>query len=732
MRAPVPRNPVLVVDFGTSTSSAALCGTTVRLLKEPATGSWSWPSAVYLDGDMILVGTPAENMKRDDPGAYRAEFKRLLGESVPIQLGDKDFQPEDLVAELLDEFARQAAELLGGRRPECLVLTVPASYGTADPRRELMIAAGQRAGFTEVELLPEPVAAAFAPVAGDQVEPGSLILVYDFGGGTFDAALVRIEPDGNHQVLGHAALQDCGGRDVDALIRGFIEGQFAAPQADDTEWYIKVELTELARRAKHHLTDAANAREFFGPAKAKVVMTRPELTELARPMIDNTIRCCLDLLTSANVPIDDVTAVLLVGGSSRMPVVTHMLQARLGRPVRKAEDLATAVVNGAAEWAKRVEHRSGPPVQAIAGHRPLRWDLPGGIGRMVRWLVRQGDDYQPGEQLGVVRLSDGVLWRLLADDLPGTVVNLHTRPGDPVTADDWLATVTSRAAKPSPVRPRVEGALVKVVFSADGTEVIAATRNNLITFDSGTAEPRETLPLQGALHQLVRGQDRRVRAVAVDRGVETAEVITAGETGPGRSVNGLGPVNTVALNHDGTLLAVATDSGTTRIIELRNKRVLVTLHPGEQVRCMAFSPDGQRLVTAGDTRIRMWDAVTSNPIAEWRPKQAAAALAFSPDGRMLCTGAGGSIVAWESVGGQHLVVWQNNSGVATDLTFSPDGTRVAAACGRNGALIWDAATGEELASAGHDEVVNGVAFSPDGRSLALCVDSGAIHVVEIL
>src|SRR4051812_7958819 len=178
--------PTLLVDLGTTTSTAALLvDGVVRLLKEPGTGSSTWPSAVCLAGQTLLVGTAAERSKRAHPEAYRSEFKRDLGNGSRIPLGDKSFTPQDLVVEVLRAFTR-LAERGAGRPIRHLVLTVPGSYAAHDPRRDVMIEAGECAGFSDVELLPEPVAAALAPMEGPSLHGESVVLVYDFGGGTFD------------------------------------------------------------------------------------------------------------------------------------------------------------------------------------------------------------------------------------------------------------------------------------------------------------------------------------------------------------------------------------------------------------------------------------------------------------------------------------------------------------------------------------------------------------------
>ncbi len=96
-----PAEPLLVVGVGTSTSSAVLVEGATTLVREPSSNRWSWPSAVCVDDHTVLVGTPAEHLRRVDPAAYRSEFRRDLGDPAAIQLGGKSFRPEELVTELL-------------------------------------------------------------------------------------------------------------------------------------------------------------------------------------------------------------------------------------------------------------------------------------------------------------------------------------------------------------------------------------------------------------------------------------------------------------------------------------------------------------------------------------------------------------------------------------------------------------------------------------------------------
>ncbi|MGE0170980.1 Hsp70 family protein [Nocardioides sp.] len=772
--------PVLVVDFGTTTSSAVLVtaeGT--QVVREPGSDRDWWPSAVCVDGDDVLVGSPAEQLKRFDPAAYRAEFKPDLGEREPIPLGEKSFLPQDLVAEVLAAVAAEAQQLNGGPIAHA-VLMVPASYGAGDPRRDLMIEAGERVGFTEVELLPEPVAAAFAPVRGEPFAPGEVVLVYDFGGGTFDAALVEIAGDGRHRVLGHDAEAACGGRDMDAALRRRLRElggeQLTALLTGDraTAGHLASELGELVRRVKHHLSDAATARDFLHAAGLRVTMERTELVELCRPVAEQSIVCCRRLLARHDVA---PVAALLVGGTCRMPLVAETVEAALGIPVRFAREVSTAVVHGAAAWAEQSGDRSGPPVAADPDERPLRWDLPGGSGTLVRWLVEPRADYAAGAPLATVRLADGTLYRLTADDRPGTLARVHALPGTAVTPDDWLTTtrppgkVPGQGAASPDERPGTAAATTDV----SGSKGPATDRKDSTGAPHAAAGDRRYFPHIGAL--TVAFLDKgRLLAVAGEGAVVMRTVEGAWTNQLGTGSSGVSPL---AATSDGRMLA--TTSGTTLVlwdsrtatesrrpqlaesatslavdargeavaVARRDGHVMVRLVAGHEslpaprVRhkplagkllkqiWVALSPDGGRLATGGGGAVHVWAARTgdhlmtlSNTIvgspagvlAGGRPEMPTMAVQFSPDGRRLATTSSRGAVVWDATTGQELVRMAQAPDLCADLCFSGDGA-ILATVGSTGTDLWDSATGERLR---RFEGMSGtsVVFSPDGRWLA--------------
>lgn len=444
-------HPVLVVDVGTSSSSAALVsGGQTRLLAEPVTGAHAWPSAVYWDGQQMVVGTLAERKKRADPAGYGENFKRALAQDTPVLLGARRFRPVEQLAALLSALRTEAERTHGGPVTRAVV-TVPASYAVGDPRRAWMIAASEAAGFGAVELLPEPVAAAFAPLTGTGFTVGDVVLVYDLGGGTFDTALMRIGPQAP-EILGHAAVDDCGGRDIDALLanRISVDGrQWLDPliagvgQGSGTpaELRLTMALRDFAQRIKHQLSDAELVEDFLMPSTPAYRMTQDELAALAGPVLDRTVACCRELLGRLQMPAERVSTVLLVGGGSRMPAVADILGRAFGRPLRRAEEPELAAVRGAARWLAYSGARQVPALDGPTRPVPLAFGVPGGHARLVRWFVTPGNRYLAGMPLARVRLAGGALWDLTAT-ADGTLERVLVAEGGQLAAGEWAALAT--------------------------------------------------------------------------------------------------------------------------------------------------------------------------------------------------------------------------------------------------------------------------------------------------
>jgi molecular chaperone DnaK (HSP70) len=208
----------LAIDFGTCYSSAArLKNGKAEAILAPGDPHEFVPSSAFLTtkGE-LLVGWPAQRRWKSRPQRFRDEFKRELGKPIRLYMEERDYAPEELAWELL-EYLKDGAEKTTGDIFARAVLTYPVSYD--EHRRDLMRSIGAEAGFADVQLLQEPVAAVIGYAGSEREASDRTVLVYDLGGGTFDAALVRFEGT-SHEVLGFGGIKEgVGGTDFDRAIR---------------------------------------------------------------------------------------------------------------------------------------------------------------------------------------------------------------------------------------------------------------------------------------------------------------------------------------------------------------------------------------------------------------------------------------------------------------------------------------------------------------------------------
>ncbi|MET7394453.1 Hsp70 family protein [Dactylosporangium sp. NPDC005572] len=328
----------LGIDFGTSHTVAVFTrpdGRTEALLFD---SSPLLPSAVYVDGEgALLVGRDAERSARLDPAAYEPHPKRRIDESS-LFLGGRDLPIAQIVGAVLHRAAEEGRRALG-TAPSGAVLTHPAGWGPT--RRALLADAAGRAGLPGVELVPEPVAAAmyFTAVLGHHVPDGHAVVVYDFGGGTFDISVVRRAAAG-WDVVAAQGLDDVGGVDLDAAIVDWA-GQRVAGQ-DPALWQrLAAPATTPDRRHRRALwDDARSVKELLSRASTAGLavplydvdlhLTRPEFEALARPWLERTVALTTATLFTSGVTADRLAGVFLVGGASRVPLVATLLHRALG------------------------------------------------------------------------------------------------------------------------------------------------------------------------------------------------------------------------------------------------------------------------------------------------------------------------------------------------------------------------------------------------------------------
>ncbi len=301
----------------------------------------------------IVVGEAAARRAAIEPSAVAREFKRRLGDPAPLVLGGVSVQPEALMAALL----RHVIDLVTtqeDRPPERVVLSHPANFGPY--KTGLMRTVAQLADVGDVDLVAEPQAAAISYARRSVIEPGKVVAVYDFGGGTFDAALVRRTADGGFEIVGQPeGIDRLGGIDIDQLLVEHVLDSSGASAAldgdvDDATLSVLVELRDRCQAAKEALSVDPDARIAVnvGNVSTSVRLTREELADLVQPRVMETVEALQRAIRNSSLSTADIDRVLLVGGSSRIPLVADTLRATLHRPVALDANPKTAICQGAA------------------------------------------------------------------------------------------------------------------------------------------------------------------------------------------------------------------------------------------------------------------------------------------------------------------------------------------------------------------------------------------------
>ena len=347
----------LGIDLGTTYTAAAVArGGRVEVAALGTAGPVI-PSVVLLRADgEVLVGEVAVRRGLEEPTRVAREFKRRLGDPTPLVLGGTPYGAEALTGHLLRSVVRMVAEREGSA-PDRVVLTHPANYGPykLDMMREVARLAGLDLATTA--FITEPQAAAISYAQRNRVEPGDVVAVYDFGGGTFDAALLQRRDEGFALLGRPEGMERFGGIDIDAAILNHIDqsldGAVRALDPDDPAVISAVSrLKDECRQAKEALaadTDTSIAVN-LPTVQTRIRLTRRELEEMVRPRLSETLEALDRAVRSAGLTMAQVSRILLVGGSSRMPLVAATLQRETGRPVAVDAHPKYAIALGAAAF----------------------------------------------------------------------------------------------------------------------------------------------------------------------------------------------------------------------------------------------------------------------------------------------------------------------------------------------------------------------------------------------
>ncbi|MBI3978969.1 MAG: Hsp70 family protein [Chloroflexi bacterium] len=314
----------------------------------------------------LLVGTPARNQYVLEPENTVRSIKRKMGSGEKVTLAGHEYSPPEISAFILRKL-KQMAERDLGRQVERAVITVPAYF--TDAARQATKDAGEIAGFEVARIINEPTAAALA--YGLNRQDDQKVTVYDLGGGTFDVSVVDLS-QGVIEVRASHGNTHLGGDDFDELIVQHVANLFQAEHGIDLRQDRRAlaRLTRAAERAKITLSDFPYARiteeyivrQELRPLHLDVELSRDDFENMIRPLIHSTMESVDRAMKDAGLRPKDIEKLLLVGGSTRIPLVRQMLALHLGQEPHAEVHPDEAVALGAAIQAAIIE---GEPIEAV-------------------------------------------------------------------------------------------------------------------------------------------------------------------------------------------------------------------------------------------------------------------------------------------------------------------------------------------------------------------------------
>lgn len=381
------------IDLGTTNSEVAVVidGKPIVLKVEH---SKLLPSVVSLSGQEVLVGQTAVNNELAAPHNTIRHIKRKMGRDELIALGSENYTPEMISSFILKKLKLAAEEFLGHPVTQA-VITVPAFFN--EKQRQATHEAAVLAGLEPLRLLNEPTAAAI--VYSLKSKKQEKCLIYDLGGGTFDVSIVDFSSDMMEVRASHGDTE-LGGSDFDKMIANKIREAFQKEHGIDlhddvTSW---LRLLAASEKAKKTLTTEANAKileEFIAQKEGQSLhidftLSRPAFEEMIKPSIEKTLVSVDEALRMANLKPEEIDRVILVGGSTMIPVVAQMLQTHLGIVPQAWVNPSTVVAMGAAVEAARLQGDEIAPLMVDVTPHSLGTSVVSDLGLENIILIPRG------------------------------------------------------------------------------------------------------------------------------------------------------------------------------------------------------------------------------------------------------------------------------------------------------------------------------------------------------
>ena len=344
---------IIGIDLGTTNSCVSVMEGGEATVIPNAEGHRTTPSVVaFSKTGERMVGQVAKRQAVTNPDRTISSIKREMGSDYKVTIDGKKFTPQEISAMILQKLKADAEAYLGEPVTEA-VITVPAYF--TDAQRQATKDAGKIAGLDVKRIINEPTAAALA--YGLDKETDQKIMVYDLGGGTFDVSVLEIG-DGVIEVLATAGNNRLGGDDFDQCITNYLVQEFKKSDGIDLsgDRVAMQRLKEAAEKAKIELSGVTSTNinlpyitaDATGPKHLDVTLTRAKFNELTAHLVEKTAGPVRQAMSDAGITASDLTKVLLVGGSSRVPAVQEMVKKLTGKEGFKGINPDECVADGAA------------------------------------------------------------------------------------------------------------------------------------------------------------------------------------------------------------------------------------------------------------------------------------------------------------------------------------------------------------------------------------------------